>query len=538
MVNYLYIILFIFTFALDAISVNLPAKMNVSIAPVQVHEPIVVEVSIIRLAWQKVDTTSFQVGDVPCSAKLIEEHVAIPGGDQEATIVSTYKITLPEKPPGLYVLPHVSASIGGVQILAGQISYEVIVPQKSKDLLLEAEVVEKPPFYPGEKLTLQYRILFQKQIELTKEVLPFLSMQGFETIGTPAISTFQDKEYTVQVINQSVRSKETGTFHSGISTLEGYVYREGALGDKVYVSPLLVAEAPDVVIQIDPFPSEGKPLSFTGALGVFLWQVKLKSPTTVRAQERVDLEVQVSGQGEIGTCVMPDLSLQPGFSQNFLIQNPNPSGEEIEGTKRFLLSLIPLSSYVKEIPSMEFSSFDPISKQYVVKKTAPIPLTVLPNISQMQGEAPPSPPQLQGNVMIKDANQETFHMDYLLLLYAFIFFAALAFVIVIIRNIVRGGKEKGFTSRELMLEAIKAKSNPDASCKMIKDALLLKLVEENHTKSLVSSLDALSNTGLQGEIRAFLLSIEQKRFTGLLVKTEMQILIDEASSLYNRIKRA
>jgi hypothetical protein len=538
LVNYFYILFFIFTFALDAISVNLPAKMTVKIAPTQIKEPIVMEVSIIRLAWQKVDPATFQIGDASYPAKLLEEHVAIPGSDQESTMVSTYRITLPAKPAGLYVLPRVSAMIGNVRIYAPQISYEVIVPQKSQDLLLEAQVVEKSPYYPGEKLTLQYRILFNKPIALTKEVLPLLTMQGFDNVGTPVISNIQEKDYTVQVISQSARAKETGTFHSGVSTLEGYIYQEGALGERVYVSPLLVAEAPDVVIQIDPFPQEGRPISFTGALGDFYWRVKLKSPATVAAGEKIDLEVQASGQGLIDTCTMPDLSLQPGFSQSFRIQNLDPQGQEQDGTKLFTFSLLPLTSYVKEIPSMEFSSFDPISKRYIVRRSDPIQVKVLPRTSQPQGESVPQAPKLQENVMVEQSQSETFHMDYLLLLYAFFVIAAIACVIVLIRSIIKGGQDKNWNSRQLMLEAIKTKSNPEASCKKIKEALLMKLFEANHIKHPISSPQELSSDGLQGEIRSFLLSIDEKRFSGLKVQTEIQILLDVASSLYNRIQRA
>ena len=44
-----------------------------------------------------------------------------------------------------------------------------------------------------------------------------------------------------------------------------------------------------------------------------------------------------------------------------------------------------------------------------------------------------------------------------------------------------------------------------------------------------------ANSSSKGEVRRFLESIEQKRFTGLELDTEMKEIIKEASELYYRL---
>src|SRR5262249_12112481 len=148
--------------------------------------------------------------------------------------------------------------------------------------------------------------------------------------------------------------------------------------------------------------------------------------------------------------------------------NASANGEESEGRKRLIFSLIPLTSFVKEIPSIEFSSFDPLSGKYVIRKSNPIPITVLPAARQLQKQETVLAPPLAGNVALQETKSETFHMDYILLFYALLFLVALMGVAFLIKGIVQGGKEKNGTSRQVMLEAIKTKNAPQACCKKIK----------------------------------------------------------------------
>ncbi len=530
------------TISLMAVSLNLPAKISVEVPSVHPQEEIVCSVTVIRLAWQKVDASSFQLDDIPIKMTFVEEQSLTTQKDAEALMVSKYRFSLPGKAAGLYLLPAVSAIVGDVRVFSLQVSYEVVQPQQSQEFLLAARVIEKGPFYVGQRLTVEYRIAFRSPIQLTKENLPLFTLPGMRSIGAVKIDSLYEGENSVQVLSQKLEAVSPGTYHSGVSTLEGYVYAEDMFGRKIVQKPLLFAQAPDVEISVLDFPKDGQPLSFNGALGVFHWRVKRLGSGAVSTDEKIELEVLVSGSGEFDTVRMPDLSVQKGFQNTFRLSDLEPVGQMQEGTKRFVIAMRPNSPSVRQIPAIEFSSFDPLSKKYVVKYSEPIAITVKKALftneesGQIQNR-PPGAIEIQGNVELQDSEMATKHMDTILAVYALIFLGAVLGVQYLFCSLIADSNRKKLQSRELFIEAIKKKTSPDVCARLLEEALLLKLFEKGQTERLIEHpQDLTPSSGLQEEVRAFLLKLQHERFSGLLSQQEIKELVEEASELYYRLK--
>jgi hypothetical protein len=92
------------------------------------------------------------------------------------------------------------------------------------------------------------------------------------------------------------------------------------------------------------------------------------------------------------------------------------------------------------------------------------------------------------------------------------------------------------TSRALFMQALTYKQDVQKAYPLIRKALLLRLYEVHETPSIVSNPEELQTFGIQGDIRKFLLSVDQRRFSGLAVDMETKELIEEASQLYFRLK--
>ncbi|MBS0654488.1 MAG: BatD family protein [Verrucomicrobia bacterium] len=532
------------------LNVNLPAKVSVEIPPnsALANQPIPCFITIIRLAWQKVDESSFRLGDEPLKAVFIDNQYPSAVRDSQSLVVSRYRFTLAPTGPGLYTLPTVSVRVGGDLATAVSYSYRVISPEHSDELKLAAGVAEKGPIYPGQKINLQYRISFRKPIELVREELPLLRLQGFRNVGAPQIGDILEGAYTTQVISQAVVAPDPGDYHTGQSLIQGYIYAQDALGNKSYISPLLEAVVPDTVITVSPFPVAGKPLSFNGAIGVFYWRVKLLGSSSVTAGQRMQLEILVTGSGDLDSVHLPDLTLQDDFKDNFRFSDLAPVGQIENGTKKFIVELRPVSQAVKQISGIQFSSFDPISKTYVVRKSDPIPITVKPGSVQEQQENPVSvqpqnttqevsPIEIQGNRMLEENDLRTWHLEGILVVYAICVLAGLLAIEVIVKRLAFAARKKEQASYSLFLEAIKQKGDPEASSRLLEQALLLKLYEVGLTKEIATHPQELTSDGLQGEVRKFLISIEEKRFTGLGTQVEIKDIIDEASQLYYQLKQ-
>lgn len=532
-------------------AINLPAKVNVSLDSKFENQPLTGTIKIIRLASQKVDTTTFTFKGKPLQVQYVGEERpqwAPATTASESLVVSIYTFSLEPEARGLYVFDKVSVEVGKIRVSSIPFSYEIVGTKISEELALQARLLDRGPIYPGQKVTFEYRIFFRYPIKLTREQLPLLDMEGFRNVGAPEMTDSSSGDYTVQVISQRAIAETVGEVDSGVSLIEGYAYRVDASGNARQISGIFHAEAPAVKVSVFPFPAANRPVSFNGAVGVFHIQARVLGTTSITVGEKIRLELLVTGSGDLETVQMPDLSLQSLFKRSFLFSDLAPLGQVDGGVKRFVVELRPLTDTIREIPSIEFSSFDPISKTYVVKQSAPIAITVTAALSkkgvekekelqksyhEAQGLAPI---EIQRNVALGETEIEERDLDTIILVWAVVVAIGLLAIQVLLRTLLKEAKAKEGKSRDLLLEAIKSRTSPDAACRQITQALLLSLYEMGYTKEVMHHPQQLRDNGLEGEIKKLLVSIDQKRFTGLEAQMEINEIIHEATTLYHRLK--
>ncbi len=122
----------------------------------------------------------------------------------------------------------------------------------------------------------------------------------------------------------------------------------------------------EVTVQVKPLPGNA-PVSFGGAVGNFTFSSSLNK-TSTHTNEPVTLKLTISGRGNIKLINEPQFEL-PGDFEKFDPVINSRLENSLSGTKTFEYLLMPRATGTFSIPSVEFSYFDPASKQYKTIKS-------------------------------------------------------------------------------------------------------------------------------------------------------------------------
>jgi hypothetical protein len=123
--------------------------------------------------------------------------------------------------------------------------------------------------------------------------------------------------------------------------------------------------SPRKIIRPKSLPLEGKPENFTGAVGDYNFNVTL-SKDILRANESFDLNVTVSGKGNLKLFEIPEITTpselekyQPARKENVRI-----TGNSMTGSISETYTIVPQYRGKYKIPNASFSYFDPKKKKY------------------------------------------------------------------------------------------------------------------------------------------------------------------------------
>lgn len=130
-------------------------------------------------------------------------------------------------------------------------------------------------------------------------------------------------------------------------------------------------------ITVLPLPEASKPESFDGAVGNYDLNVTL-SRDSLKTNESVTLNIEVSGRGNINTVRLPEISLPSQIK----IFGPTPhhntqaNSNGLRGEVKDEYVLVPHFAGTYKIPSIQFSYFDPTTEEYVTLKSEELEFVV------------------------------------------------------------------------------------------------------------------------------------------------------------------
>jgi hypothetical protein len=155
------------------------------------------------------------------------------------------------------------------------------------------------------------------------------------------------------------------------------VFRQLLGGNTPFAEPkdLTVKSAP-LHLDIVPLPKEGRPDSFTGAIGQFDIDAIVQNPKPA-AGDPVSLSVKIGGKGNFKGMGAPVLTQEEGWRSYPPTDRFEGTDDSYSGVKSFEYTLIALERKSSS-PGVEFSYFDPVAAKYVTLSSKPLPLTAMP----------------------------------------------------------------------------------------------------------------------------------------------------------------
>lgn len=120
-------------------------------------------------------------------------------------------------------------------------------------------------------------------------------------------------------------------------------------------------------VNVLPLPQEGKPLTFSGAVGQFQIQTQVDG-TSFPAGQPISLRVRLEGQGNAKVIELPAIQ----WPENLEVYDTKSESKFFKdglSYKEFEILVIAKAPGEVKIPQINFTYFDPTLKQYVTKST-------------------------------------------------------------------------------------------------------------------------------------------------------------------------
>ncbi|MGJ8658266.1 MAG: BatD family protein [Cellulophaga fucicola] len=256
-------------------------------------------------------------------------------------------------------------------------------------LHLVAEITKGDP-YLNEAITVVYKLY----------VSPSIEVSGFQAVDNPKYNNFwsQDipvkryvtkddkykgEEYRSVILKRVVLyPQKTGKLVLEPLSLDVGVQvptqRRDFFGGPIYAQANLRVSAGNRYINVKALPEEGKPASFTGAVGDFNFFVTT-SKTHLNAAESLQAKVEVTGKGNLKLFDIPTLNL-PGSLEVYDPEHNekiSTSYSGMEGKISDSYTIVPQYRGKYPIPTIAFSYFNPATKKYHTLNSAETVINVL-----------------------------------------------------------------------------------------------------------------------------------------------------------------
>ncbi|MFC1453961.1 BatD family protein [Verrucomicrobiota bacterium] len=138
----------------------------------------------------------------------------------------------------------------------------------------------------------------------------------------------------------------------------------------------IFAVGPAGTVRIIPPPDEGRPESYSGAIGSNM-TVKATLDTAVcNLGDPLTLTLTVAGQVKLNKMLPPKLSLQTNLLNYFTIYDNTVQSIKKDAYNQYLYTIRPVQTGKYEIPPIAIAYYDVVSRSYKKVFTAPIPLQV------------------------------------------------------------------------------------------------------------------------------------------------------------------
>ena len=283
---------------------------------------------------------------------------------------------------GTYTIPGQRITVDGQELTIPDATVRVTPPDETLARFFGLELrLPEAPLYLGQMFPVTVRFYLQQGVEVSnlRRTIPLeVDVEGLVTTPIPRNPTAR----TVQRAGVSVYEFDFNFYATAVRAGAAQIRSTLPLG---YRDPLgrrsgwqnvrLTAE--EAAVDIQPLPVEGRPASFSDAVGQFDATAAL-STRELTAGEPLTVTLSVLGQGNFERISAPEIVEQPGW-RIFPPKTQFTAADEVgfRGEKSFEYLLIPDDASVEAVPALAFSFFDPRDGVYEEVQFAEEAITVL-----------------------------------------------------------------------------------------------------------------------------------------------------------------
>ncbi|WP_034259931.1 BatD family protein [Altibacter lentus] len=260
----------------------------------------------------------------------------------------------------------------------------------SENVHLVAEVSNSNP-YLNEAITVTYKMYVSHDVSITSswreidtpKYADFWS-QNIDNQGNFKIyeGKYEGKDYRYVILRTTVLyPQKTGKLDIEPLTLDVPIdvqsNRRDLFGRRLMTRVNKTISAGNRTINVKPLPLEGRPDTFTGAVGTYNFNVSANK-TTLDATESLELTVKVSGEGNIKLFDFPSLKLPSALEvyEPERSENVRTTASGMSGSISEVYTVVPQFKGNYPIRPITFSYFDPNTQQYTTLSSEEIVLNV------------------------------------------------------------------------------------------------------------------------------------------------------------------
>jgi len=330
----------------------------------------------------------------------------------------THNFLLEPERTGTFAIPALSAQIEGERVSTSPLSLRVVdanaVPRngiapRSGARAADGDAPQEAPIalrltapqrdlYVGEAVPVELTLVIREGVRVTEVTAPTFDGTAFTVSrpqdGQPRQTTevIDGVRWVVATFPLAITPVSAGTYPL-VAKMEVSAYVPssgrrrfgGVMDDPLFDSffgggggaqrkvPLATEARSARVLSL---PEQGRPASFTGAIGQFAAEASA-TPTRVVVGDPVTLTVKISGKGNFDRLSIPvmesgaDWKTYPANSRFEPTDALGTSGRKIAEQ-----AVVPQNAKVAAVPARPFSFFDPDQRRYVELSTQPIALTI------------------------------------------------------------------------------------------------------------------------------------------------------------------
>lgn len=336
-----------------------------------------------------------------------------PSGTVSST-THTFTWSLRALGPGEAAIPPVTVRIGDKSYSTREVRFQVAAgsadaptrasgADPSSQVYLQAELSEHE-VYVGEPVLLTVTLLARPELG----DLQWVDRPGFNRFWVEQVPTDPDRErYVTTVAGQEYmaypleRRMLVPTGH-GTVILDPYSLQVRLLGRRRGLfgrdqGPSLIRKSKPLELVVKALPLDGRPDSFSGAVGQFLMSAELDR-SEAQVDDAVAFRVTVEGEGFLKPVQPPVLDPPPGLR----LQEPNSEESNTIRSGRMISHktwewlVLPSTPGKIRLPEVRFSWFDPEAGAYREQQDSDLVLQVVKGDGEGAGSLPGGRLALQG----------------------------------------------------------------------------------------------------------------------------------------------